>query len=282
MANSYYFLVAGLPDIFLDNTKKTVSFSGFINEISDQVSEEDTALLKLLQLPYDNYNLINLLEKRDKEFDNRGSFSKEELEQEIKLPELTPEYMRTFIEDYKEGKFLFPDLVIDDQLSWLFYDEMAGHGNEFIREWFTFEVNFRNVLAGLNCRDLAQNQSSTKDAGTFLLSQSVICRNDVSELILKSNAPDFSLSNSLPWIEKLLTFSQENMTDFERNIDTLRWEAVNELITFSYFHIETILAFCIKLGMVERWQKLDPATGQQKLEKLLEELNSGFHFTEDF
>ncbi len=279
MANNYYYLVAGLPDIILDNTKKTMFVSDFIRETSEQVLPCDAALFKLLLLCFDNKNFINLLEKNGAEFDTRGNFSRDELKIEIKIPEHIPQYMKTFLEAYQEEKFPFPELSIEDQLNWLYYDEVTTHHNEFIREWFTFDLNLRNVIAGLNCRSSIEK---SVDSGTeFSRSQHIICRNDVSELILKSNAPDFTLSSRFSWVEKLLSFPQDNLVEYEKNIDTLRWDMLNELTTFTYFQIETILAFCIKLGMVERWQKLEPETGKERLNILLTELEAGFSIVED-
>ena len=74
-----------------------------------------------------------------------------------------------------------------------------------------------------------------------------------------------------------MTLFDDTLLDLEKNIDLLRWDYLNELTVFTYFQIETILAFYIKLGIVERWQGLDPAVGEQHYTKLVEELKSGFY-----
>lgn len=280
MPRSYYYLVAGLPDIILDNTKKGLSLSAFVEDVSEQIHEKDIPLLSLFRLPFDNKNLVNLLKKHEKELDERGNFSQDMLEQEIKQPDSLPLYMKTFLEAYKEEKLPFPELSFEDQLNWLFYNEVTGHANSFISEWFSFDLDLRNVLAGLNCRKMAT--SSEGGESEFSLANSIICRNDVTELIHKSNAPDFSLSNQIPWIEKVVALNRDDLVEYEKNIDTIRWDMLNELTTFSYFQIETILAFIIKLDIVDRWQKLDPKTGKEKLEKLLIELKTGYTDPKDF
>jgi hypothetical protein len=277
MPRSYYYLVAGLPDIVLDNTKKGLTLDAFISDVSEQIHENDVSLLSLFRLPFDNKNLVNLLEKQEKKFDERGNFSQDILEQEIKQPDSLPFYMKTFLEAYKEEKLPFPELSFEDQLNWLFYDEATDHDNPFIRDWLIFDLDLRSVLAGLNCRKMARNRE-----GDFSLAQSIICKNDVTELIHKSNAPDFSLSNKLPWIEKVVSLNSDDLVEYEKSIDTLRWDILNELTIFTYFQIETILAFIVKLDMVERWQKLDPETGKEKLEKLLSELKTGHTDPMDF
>ena len=57
---------------------------------------------------------------------------------------------------------------------------------------------------------------------------------------------------------------------------------LDELTLFSYFHIETILSFCIKLGMVERWQHLQPETGRAMFDRLVQELEHSFRFSNEF
>ncbi len=279
MPRSYYYLVASLPDIILDTTKKGFSLSTFINDVSEQINPKDSYLLSTLRFPFDNKNLINLIRKYKAKFEESGNFSRDELEQEIKLPDILPQYMKIFLESYKEEKLLFPELSLEDQLNWLFYEEVTNHSNTFIREWFSFDLNLRNVLAGINCRAISKTDEDEKNK--FSLFNSIICKNDVSELIQKSNAPDFSLANQLPWIENVISLSKENLVEYEKKIDSLRWDMLNEFTTFTYFQIETILAFCIKLKMVERWQKLEPETGKERLSKLLSELKKGYNSPKD-
>lgn len=279
MPRSYYYLVAGLPDIILDNTKKGLPLSAVLDEILELVSAGDAVFFTLLRFRYDNTNLVTLLEKTKKEFDIRGNFAQEELAQEIKMPSILPGYMQSFIEAHKEGKYPFPKLSLEDQLSWLYYEYMAAQPNTFIREWFAFDLDLRNVLAGINCRRLEEDQG--KGGSQFSREQSIICRNDVSEMVLKSNAPDFSLSSRFTWVEKLMSFSQDAVVEYEKSIDLLRWDMLDELTTFSYFQIETLLAFYIKLCMVERWQRLEPDTGKETLDKLLAEFAVGYTIMEE-
>lgn len=80
----------------------------------------------------------------------------------------------------------------------------------------------------------------------------------------------------------MISLGRESLTDFEKGLDTLRWDVLNELTSYSYFHIETILAFLIKLIMVERWKQLDSTAGREKLDRLTEELRAGFTVPQDF
>ena len=274
MPKNYYYIVAGLPDLLFDSTKKVVSLVDFINEISEQVTTQHGSFLELFRLAFDNKNVINLLDKRGLDFDIRGNYSKEKIEEEIKFPESLPRYMLHFIEAHKEEKLPYPDLPLDDQLTWLFYNELVTHKNAFLSTWFTFDLNLRNLLAGLNCRKLAEESQDT--TGDFTVSKSILGSNEFADLIRKSRTPDFSLSLDYPWVERVLSFNRQNLVEFEKNIDTLRWDILDEMTIFTYFQIETILAFCIKLDIVERWQRLKPDVGKEKLKRLLSDLESSY------
>jgi hypothetical protein len=110
----------------------------------------------------------------------------------------------------------------------------------------------------------------------------LICDNDVTQQIKSSKEPDFSLSVDLPWVEKLLKMEQEDLVSFEKEIDNLRWEKLNEMTRFSYFHIETVQAFIVKLEMVTRWQNLEPEIGKTIFKKLLSEVKTGYDIQQTF
>lgn len=279
MPRNYYYLVAGLPDLILDNTKKSDLLSAVMDEIVEQVHPQDAALFDMFRFRHDNTNLIAILEKQEKEFDARGVFSREELEQEIKQPALIPAYMQTFLDSYNEGKPLFAALTWEDQLLWLYYDFATGHTNEFIRQWSGFDRDCRNVLAGLNCRKI--QEAGDEGRADFSPEKSILGTDDVADMVRRSTAPDFSLAARLSWVEKLLSFNKDNLVEYEKSVDMLRWEILDELTTFTYFQIETLLAFYIKLSLVQRWQELDPDTGKETLARLLAELESGYTLQED-
>ncbi len=263
-----------MPDLVLDGSGKLTTAKEIITEVSEQVSPQDAVVLQLLLLKYDNRNLAALLTKSDAAFDERGSYTKEELVREIKTFDTLPAYMQKLIELYQQDKLPYPDLTLEDQISWLFYDEVLNHDNLFISNWYRFDLDSRNVLAALNFRRMVKD--NVVGVSEMAFESLIISRNDVAQSVLKSSAPDFALSLQYPWLEKLLALqSNNNIIENEKTIDRMRWYLVDELSVFSYFQIETVLAFCIKLEMVERWQKLDPEIGKDYLDKLIVDLESG-------
>ncbi|HEX2957129.1 MAG TPA: DUF2764 family protein [Chitinispirillaceae bacterium] len=282
MGQNYYYLVAGLPDIILDDGKLSVTFDELMQEISEQVEASDRELLKVLRLPYDNKNLVSIIDKNDAAFDSRGYFSREELSDGVKNPETLPGFMQEYVEAANDGKELFPGLAKEDQLTWLFYDEVTRHNNSFIAEWFSFERDLRNVIAGINYRRQLEHIELLGSEREKPVNMIVLGRNEIAEAVLRSNAPDFGIGSSVPWVEQVIAASKGPLIDFEKAVDTLRWNVLNDLTCFSYFSIETILAFVVKMLMVERWKNLDPEAGKDRLDLLVKELCSGFTVPKGF
>ncbi len=283
MGQNYYYLVAGLPDIILDDGKLSVSFGELMQEISEQIDVSDRELLKLLRFPFDNQNLVSIIDKKEIAFDSRGYFSREELSEGIKNPDILPAYMQEYLEAViNEGKELFAGLAKEDQLTWLFYDAVTSHDNAFVAEWFSFERDLKNLIAGINYRRQIEHIEALGTEREKPVNMIVLGRNEVAEAILRSNAPDFGIGSSVPWVEQVIAASKGSLIEFEKALDTLRWNILNDLTCFSYFSIETILAFVIKLLMVERWKNLDPEAGRDRLDLLVKELCSGFTVPKGF
>jgi hypothetical protein len=270
MNRSYYYIVAGLPDLAIDGGKRLPSVQEFIEDTSPLVHPDDAALFDLFRLPYDNANLLAILEKRDEQFDGRAKFTREELAAEIKSPDRVPQYMKIFLDARRDGRMPYPELSAQNMLAWLFYDEVCANAVPFVSRWFGFERNFRNVCAACNCR-IAVSRGSADRA--FSIQRALLGHGEVTEALLKSSAPDFSLSGSLPWVERCVALSRDNPLDFEKGLDLIRWDIVNGMTEFSYFGFNVILAFTVKLGLVGRWQELDEKTGREMFDRMVKELS---------
>jgi hypothetical protein len=191
--------------------------------------------------------------------------------------------MQTFLAAHKENRQLFPGLTPLDQLSWLFFEEMAESKNAFVREWFEFEISLRNLLVGINVRKGLGHIDTLATDRDRPIALTVVGRGEFAEAVLRSSSPDFGLSGSYPWVDRVLALSRGPLADMERGIDDLRWDTLNDMTMFTpFFHIETVAAFVQKLLIVERWVKLEPAAGKVRLDKLIGELMESFVMPEGF
>jgi len=272
LPRSYYYLVTGLPDLVLAEAGAAEGCAAVMDAIADLMSPGDVELLQFIRLPFDNKNLITLLESRDSPHDPNGNLSRDELLQGIKAPEALPEHMQPLVEAQREDRQLFADLSREDQLNRLFFDAALEHPNGFISAWFGFELNLRNVLAALSIRHGPAHLDGLGESAERRLAACVICSNDIAEQIMKSTAPDFGLSSNVAWVERLVDLPPGGGVDREKAIDRIRWDMLDELAGFAGFGVESILAFCLKLFIVERWSAFDAVGGKARLEQLVAQM----------
>ncbi len=273
MKRNYYYLVAGLQDITLDIHKLIADQLTFRDELRTELHPGDYKLVEKLFLPYDNKNLLNLLEKREAEFNEKGNYSREQLEENIKEPADLPDYMKRFITAFKNKDPLYPDMSPENELTTLFYDEITSSvKNDFLLWWFNFELNVKNIMLALNARKYKVPYE-----------HQIIGTGEIAGLIRKSHARDFGLSNDLDYIDELTSISKkEDIREREQAIDELKWSFLDEKTFFHYFTIEKILAFIIKLGMIERWLDIDKEHSNELFKKLLKELQDSYELPEKF
>ena len=62
----------------------------------------------------------------------------------------------------------------------------------------------------------------------------------------------------------------------EKAIDDLYWEKLDELSLMHYFDMNVIMAFILKLHIIDRWHILDENTGREMFKKLVDEVRSTF------
>jgi hypothetical protein len=92
----------------------------------------------------------------------------------------------------------------------------------------------------------------------------------------RSSAADFGLRGELPYIDAVIAAvnDESNMVEKEHKIDLIRWEQAVNLAAQSYFDINAILSYLVRVNIVARWAKLDKQRGEQMFKRILSELDS--------
>ena len=70
MSSKYYYLVAGLPELSLEDSKLSYTVADFKTEIYNGLSVSDQKLIDLFYLKFDNANVLKLLKDKEAEIDN--------------------------------------------------------------------------------------------------------------------------------------------------------------------------------------------------------------------
>jgi hypothetical protein len=265
MTVPYHYIIAGLPDIIFDDNRIKPDLGSFLIELKDQIPPADASLLSYIGFPNDNKHLINILSAKKQPFSQSGNFSEEVLRDEIKNPDLVPDYMQEFIAAYESNSAIIQNLSWENQLNWLFYDDATSIENKFLKEWFTFEMDLRNILVAINCRREKEP-----------LENHLICHNEVTELLLKSSAPDFALPSRVPWADELFAIEFDNIPVSEERLARLRLQSLEEMADPELFNVETVMRVGISLSIAERWSLLDDQTGTEMLQNIIQDLEQNY------
>ena len=138
----------------------------------------------------------------------------------------------------------------EEELNEEFYLSAAKYPNDFIKEYFNFDLNIRN---------------------TKVLYLNKALGRDLNKDVIPINGGNFDEEKKL---ENLLESS--DIIERERGIDNLIWDKIDSLTKFHYFDIHTVLGFLAKLHIIDRWYKLDEEKGREMFKKLVEEVRGTF------
>lgn len=272
--NYYYYFIAGLQDIFLDDTEIQFPMLDFKQELKEHLHSEDYKLAELLFLPYDNKKLLKFLNEDYNDHYKLSKFSFQDFEIEFSDEKqgILPSYMYKFVELFKNEDHPKNNKSWENILTEMYYEYILKTKNKFLKQWFEFNKNLNNILIGYNCRQY------DLDAKNQLIGDNIVC-----SAILNSNAKDFGLDVELPYVSEIISLAEnENLLAREKGLDQLKWNMVEEITLFDYFTIEVILAFIIKLDIAYRWLELDEEEGRQMFSKIIDNLKSGFKFPKEF
>lgn len=276
--SAYYYLVAGLPDISLEDGKLSYTISDFRAESYGDLSAKDQALIDLFYLKYDHADLLSLLKDKDAVTQGKGNFSSEDLLQLIasvkegeKPDAKFPSYLYDFIAQYLA---LPADELYkaENLLASAYYAYAMKSKNPFIASWFDFNLNINNILAAFAARKYKMN-----------VAEVIVGDTDVCEMLRTSNARDFGLSETLDYFEPLQRLVEtDDLVEREKKVDQLKWKWLEDASFFHYFTIERLFVFLLQLEMIERWVLLDKEKGSELFRQMIQNLKDEVQIPEEF
>lgn len=275
----YYYLVAGLPKLALEDNKLSYTVADFKEDIYPALTVADKKLVNLFFLQYDNANVLKLLKDREAAIDGRGVFSAEELNEYIlRLKEgdriensMFPAYLSTFISEYFTNP-VEENFLLENRLAALYYAYAMECKNKFVSSWFAFNLTVNNILVALAARKYKMELSSV-----------IVGDTEVCEALRTSNARDFGLTGEVDCMEQLMKISEiSELVEREKKIDQLRWNWMEEATFFDYFTIERLFVFLLQLDMVERWMVLDKEKGNLLFRNIIATLKDEVQIPAEF
>lgn len=141
-----------------------------------------------------------------------------------------------------------------DTLGRDFYLKALSHRDRFIREYFAFDLNLRNAkVRYIN---------------------GALGRAPMQDIVVLEQSEDAQQPEPDPELDAV--FVADDLIQRERKIDDFIWEKVENMVLMELFTMDRILAFIVKLRIIDRWMKLDENTGREMFRRLVDEIRGTF------
>ena len=271
---SYYYLISGLPEVKLLDSKAKYDINEITQNILSNLSDKDIKLFNYFIYQNDNKNLVNAIALSKGLFSpyyvhlEPSIFSKEEIQKYVNLSNL-PNYMVKFLEDNKNTEWENIRHIENSLLS-SYYEEMIQTGNAFIREYALFMRNLKNILAALNGKALGFSGDE--------ISKELIGDYPLISALTKSSAADFGLGREIPYINSIIdTFNSSDKAD-PYNMENIECSLVNEFLeratSIKSFTTDNLFAYYINLTYAVSINARNEEEGKKHLQTLVNSLKS--------
>ena len=276
---NYYCLMAGLPDIALEDTAGSVSMEEMREALDDVLSDKDKKIISYFFLQKDCLNIVELLKNPQAELTEMGNMTAEqyadlytsatEMNFNVhRYPAFLSEYVRAYAYN-KDKAGYFPK----DDMLYQFYDyAIKTCPSEMVRQWYQLNLDITNILTAMLAR---KNGWSVADY--------IHGDNEVTEMILTNNTRDFNLMLEYDYVADLMKIVDcQDPVEKEKKIDAFKWLWLDEQTFFESFSVDAVFAYLCKLDMLARWERLDVEKGQQAFRQIIDNLRSVAKVPEEF
>jgi len=250
----YYFLISYLPEIQRDDKKLKYGLTDLLGE-KFHIAPKEWEEVELILLKGDILLIEKLLSGKEEEEAEFTVYSREFWKDQIKSPKEVPEWLTEFFESLPSQGFSQQNV---DHLYRAYFDyAIQKASTPFLRAYLTFERDLRNILAAVRARRQGTSPSD------YLVGEG-----DVVDLLGRSSAEDFGLSKDYPWIDRIL--EAKSPQDMEETVQQIVWETIDEMTEHNQFEFDVVLAYLLKLQILERELGLSEEGGLEIVRKLEE------------
>lgn len=272
MAGNYYYLITSLPELSLQD--KSLDFTGvsFREHIIEFLTDADLETIRPLDYVYDIRNLAGLAGGGRYEHDERGFYSEEDLKAGLTAPEMLPSFMEAFIYETNKHRDSTGYKELLNDLTARFIAWARDLENPFLKMWFDFDHNLRNILAGLNCRKFEYDIENEVLGGHF-----------EARKIIRNKDRDFGLEKVIDYVETAVAnFHESDIALREAAIDQMRWDYIESLEEAHHFDLENVMAYALKIRLIERNLKGNSESGRLQLDHMLKSIVKGYGLPAQF
>ncbi len=269
---NYYCLIAGLPEISPDDKKLSLSVQELRSYLNDYLTKEEIDVINLFFYPNDNAQILRLLQKQEPDSTLQTVFTASQLEDEINDPMFVPSYIKEYLLDLNKEDKEKNNRLPEVELSERYWNFMLSQKERLVKKYAEFSLNIKNLITAINCRKYQIDIEKEVIGNSYFVNQ-----------LKTSRAKDFELSDDYPYVDKILAlFEKDSTAEREYKIDMLYWEFLDDMTEHKYFTFDNVLAFMLKLMILERWSNMTTEQGKKIFRELLDRFKTEFQFAKEF
>ena len=286
-SGQYYYFVAGLPRISIDDAKLQIEPESFLEQAATQLTADDLKLLKLFTLEDGIKTLSALLFKQEAPPDRPGyyetAFWSEFLvyarlrveNREAPVPrqfkDLPPFFLKRCVE-FLSLEELPARIMVEHGFYHDLFRYAEGHSNPFISSWFNYRRLSRNIVLAINGR------AHELDYARWLIGD-----DELTDKLAHGRGVDFGIGKSSSVFDAhLRAYEQNSVLYRERAYDILSWKWIDSHNFFQYFSIDRVLGYFAQLLILSRWMRMDVNLGKEVFYDTLNTLQNSFSFPPEF
>jgi len=270
--SSYYYLLSGLPEIKVSDTKAKYDLISITENITESLTGKDREYFNYLVYQEDNKNLIRVLARQKGLFCPYSEhivpsiFSEDILEKPELISNL-PNYMVKFVEECKRLEW---DNVrqMENYLLGLYYEEMINSKCGFIKKHATYMRDLKNILAALNGRALG----FTGEA----IQKELIGDYPLIASLTKSSANDFGVGRDIPYMATFVDAFNTDEVIYLGDIEHIEFSLVSSFldkeVSTKTFTTENLFAYYTLLCYVCRFNSRNEEEGKAYINALTNSL----------
>lgn len=254
----YYFLATALPELQI-GYPPDITFAMLMFAFKVNLTPEDYAKSLTMRRYYDIQNIRAFW--RNEELDYHGCLDEVELEEalltRIGLPEYVYEFMDKYDNKAERLKYFHALLVA-------YYVHETAKADGFLKEYLTFEREWRLVLTGFRAkklgRDLAEELQFEDPYDDI-----------VAQILAQKDAKAYEPPSRYEDLKALFEEHGSDPLQLYQALCEYQFEKIAAMCGIEMFSIGKILAYLAQLILVEKWMELDKKKGMEVVDAIVKE-----------
>jgi hypothetical protein len=252
--SNYYYLAASLPSLEL-GAIPDITFQDLMRRFELNLSESDWKKTIVIRRLMDLLNIRALL--LEEPIDLKGNLNEKELDEALLIRDVLPAYVFDFLSKYET---LYDRVRHFAELIAIFFSEEIPKQKGFLQRYLIFEREWRLVMIGIRAKELGRDVAKElqfEDFGDPI----------VAGILAQKDSSVYEPPSEYAELKELLHACGSDPWERYKAFARWRFHKIEELVeNHPLFSIDWVLAYMIRLLIIEDWNDLDEQKGKMILD----------------